>query len=37
VEDNIEEILEVNGAADVRIHPEGVECEPADQLQKADQ
>jgi len=30
------EILEVNGAADVRIHPEGVECEPADPLQRAD-
>jgi lipopolysaccharide assembly outer membrane protein LptD (OstA) len=29
------EILEVIGAADVRIHPEGVECEPADPAQRA--
>jgi lipopolysaccharide transport protein LptA len=29
------EILEVNGAADVRIHPEGVECEPVDPSRRA--
>ena len=29
------EILEVIGAADVRIHPEGVECEPVDSAQRA--
>jgi len=30
------EILEVVGAADVRIHPEGVECEPIDPARRAD-
>jgi len=29
------EILEVNGAADVRIHPDGVECEPVDPKRRA--
>jgi lipopolysaccharide transport protein LptA len=29
------EILEVNGAADVRIHPEGVKCEPVDPTRRA--
>jgi lipopolysaccharide transport protein LptA len=29
------EVLEVIGAADVRIHPEGVECEPVDPAQRA--
>jgi lipopolysaccharide transport protein LptA len=29
------EILEVVGAADVRIHPEGVECQPVDPAQRA--
>jgi lipopolysaccharide transport protein LptA len=31
------EVLEVNGAADVRIHPEGVECESDEPPQKAAQ
>ena len=30
------EVLEVNGAADVRIHPEGVECQPVDPARRAD-
>jgi hypothetical protein len=29
------EILEVIGAADVRIHPEGTECQPVDSAQRA--
>lgn len=29
------EVLEVIGAADVRIHPEGVECEPIDPARRA--
>jgi len=29
------EILEVIGAADVRIHPEGSECQPVDSAQRA--
>jgi lipopolysaccharide transport protein LptA len=29
------EVLEVIGAADVRIHPEGVECEPVDSARRA--
>lgn len=29
------EVLEVIGAADVRIHPEGVACEPVDSAQRA--
>jgi lipopolysaccharide transport protein LptA len=29
------EILEVNGAADVRIHPDGVECEAVDPARRA--